>query len=338
MLEIEVTRRLRRTGETVQRRRTKGCPDDAKTRTRGIGIRILQREPPRIDFPKDITPNLIPISLRIRNTRDGQILRRPTDRPSRLGNPNRFPRRICLGGIIRRKEDVVADINSIRFGVLEIGVCVHTEKIAIRNDIRIRAVDPRCPGIDVADESGIGSRACDRGTDLLDVPDDDGRSDADSRQILRTNNRVAIQVLAPDGNTGNQAGELSSVLGDGGREGGEFVGEIGVAGRGPETEEQSCVGGDRRGDGFCGRVCGAALDHGVETGAGEARGADELLGRGKEVCELRLCDDGAIRVGGTVIEALVHGRDRGSERGEGEERLEHGKMRRRDEKEGSGRN
>jgi len=62
----------------------------------------------------------------------------------------------------------------------------------------------------------------------------------------------------------------------------------------------SCWDGGSRG------VGSSSLNHGVQTGTGESRGTDEVLGCGEKGLEIRLNADGiSVALGSTVVEALV---------------------------------
>ena len=108
--------------------------------------------------------------------------------------------------------------------------------------------------------------------------------------------------------------------------------------RGPETEKQGGAfgNGSRNGlGGFVGRASSlleecqllhlgrgenaSTYDHGVQTSTGEARGADEVLGRLEEGLEVGLqSDSNAIRLGRAIVEALVDGGGGGERSREGE--------------------
>ena len=159
-------------------------------------------------------------------------------------------------------------------------------------------------------EGGAG----DGRADPLDVGDELVRVDADAGVGLDTVDGVAVEVLAADGDADDELGEGVAVLVDGLLEGGDLV--VHAAAGGPETEQEGGLLGDGGGDGGDGVVGGTPLDHGVETGAGEAGGADEVLG-GLELCfKVGLNLAAAIDLGGAIVEALVNGF--GGDQGEGE--------------------
>ena len=132
--------------------------------------------------------------------------------------------------------------------------------------------------------------------------------------------RVAVEILASDGDAGDETVELVAVLVDGLLESGNLVVESLVTGRSPETEEQGGLGADGGGDGGDGVVVGVALDHGEETSAVEgAVGAVEAGSSCELGLEVGLLLEGAIAEGGAVVEALESGTGRGGRRSEGQE-------------------
>jgi hypothetical protein len=114
-----------------------------------------------------------------------------------------------------------------------------------------------------------------------------------------TGGRDSVEILGADRDTSNQACEGSSVFGDGRLEGGDFSLDSSFSTRGPETEQEGCVFGNGSGNGLCGFVGRASsLDHGVQAGTGEARGAYEVLGRLEKALEVGLVSEcSTIRLG-----------------------------------------
>ncbi len=64
----------------------------------------------------------------------------------------------------------------------------------------------------------------------------------------------------------------------------------------------------------------STYDHGVQAGAGEARGAHEVLGRLEEALEVGLvAESSTVRLGRAIVEALEDGRGGRERSREGEE-------------------
>lgn len=103
------------------------------------------------------------------------------------------------------------------------------------------------------------SKACagDGGSDGLDVVDDVVGVLANTGLGGDTSGRVTVEILATDGDTDNQLGEIGTVLRDGGLQGSDLVVESVT--RGPETEEKSCVGSNGGGNSGNGGVGSTTL-------------------------------------------------------------------------------
>ena len=162
------------------------------------------------------------------------------------------------------------------------------------------------------------------GTDLVDVRDDLIRVGAEASLGLDPVDRVPVQILTADGNTDNQLGQIISVIGNGGLEGGDFVGEVSTGS--PQAEQKGDFLGDGGRDSRNGGVGGASLlvggsvsgkghdhrkcrakthNHGVQAGTGEAGSAHQVLGRREFGLEVRLGLGAAIGLGIAIVEALV---------------------------------
>lgn len=142
---------------------------------------------------------------------------------------------------------------------LEVGVGINTEEVRRRDHSIIGRVDPRSPRINMANRDPRQRRAGKSVPDLLDISHEDIGPDAGVLLVEDARGRDTVQILRAHRNTRDEAAELGAVGGDGGFEGGDLVGEAGVAGRGPQAEQERGLGADRRGDGLDGAVGGAAL-------------------------------------------------------------------------------
>jgi len=172
----------------------------------------------------------------------------------------------------------------------------------------------------VTDGSITQTGARDNGANLLDIGDKLLGLNAGTGIGLGASDGVTVHVLTTDGDTNDELSEILTILADGGLESGNLI--VHVTTRGPKTQQQLglLLNGGR--DGLNGGVGGTTLDHGVETGTGEAGVTDQSLGGGKILLEVGLVLAAAISLGGTVVEALGDGIGGGHGEGEGE-KLDH---------------
>jgi hypothetical protein len=189
----------------------------------------------------------------------------------------------------------------------------------------------------VADGGVAQARSLDGLANTLDISNKSIRVGARVFAILDTSGGVAVEILATDGDTGNKAIQLVTVLVDGLLKSLDLAIEGFVAGRGPETEEKAglCLNGGRDGgDGVVG--CTALLlekscksppfrqgktarqtyNHGVKTSTVESTvRAVKALGMLKLLFEVGLLLDSAAGKGSTIVEALESSIGRGQRRG-----------------------
>lgn len=95
--------------------------------------------------------------------------------------------------------------------------------------------------------------------DLADVRDESRGLSSVASLGSNAGGRETVEVLAADGETGDTAGELITVLLDGTLQGGDLVVDAFLASRRPDSEEEGCVCGDGSGDGRDGVVGSSAL-------------------------------------------------------------------------------
>ena len=165
--------------------------------------------------------------------------------------------------------------------------------------------------------------------DLIDIVDKVCGICADARKVLDTDGRVAVEVFTANCYSRDDLGQVRSVLLDCTGKCCDFVVEDRLSGGRPQCEEQCRVGGDSGRDRLGGTVCRAGLDHGVQPSTCESGRANEILRRGEQVLKIRLGNRRAVRVGRTIVEALVDcGNERQSRKQKGEhndgERIERG--------------
>ena len=189
---------------------------------------------------------------------------------------------------------------------MEVRIRVDSEEIACVDDSSIGTVHPGCPGIDVADGGGGNRGSIDGSTNLGNVRDDIRGVCTCAGFIYDSDGRIAIEVFTSYGYAGDEGGEIGSVLRNGSFEGSDFVIELSLTSRCPESEKERGLGGDGSGDGFDGGVRSSTLDHGVQTRRMKSRGPNKILSSGKETFELRLSDSRPVGICGSIVESLIN--------------------------------
>lgn len=107
---------------------------------------------------------------------------------------------------------------------------------------------------------GAGQRGAGDGlADLPNVRDQVGGLSSVASLGSNAGGRETVEVLAADGETGDAAGEVGTVLLDGTLQGGDLVVDAFLASRRPDSEEEGGVCGDGSGDGRDGVVGSSAL-------------------------------------------------------------------------------
>lgn len=287
----------------------------------GAGTLILEHVPPGVGVTEQGATNLIPVSLSV-GRRGGSITFLGTaDWPTSLSDPNLLAVGNGLGLLDGFIEELLGVLDAVLHGKLVVRVSVETEPVEVVDDIGVGGVGPRVPGVDVTDGGVAQASAGNGGTDLLDVGDKLLGLNTGAGVRLRASDGVTVHIFATDGDTNDELGEVITILADGRLESGNLV--VHVASGGPKTQEQLglLLNGGR--NGLNGSVGGTTLDHGVQTGTGEAGATlDEGLGGGEVLLEIGLVFAAAISLGGTIVEALGDGI--GGRHGEGEgEKLNH---------------
>lgn len=289
----------------------------------GSGIVIvLKSVPPSVGRTQKRARNLVPVCLGVLDGRDCITLGLTRGRPSSLGDPDGLGADGTLGVIKSLEEERFGIVDAVLLGVLEVWVGIVTNPVQSVDDLRIGAVNPGRPGIDVTDGSRTQRSARDGGFHLVDVGQDHIRPGTDSSICLLTRDRVTVQILRPDRDTHHEGGEFITVCGDGTLQGSNLLGDVISTTRGPETEQEGGALSDGGGNSFDGAVVGSTLNHGVQTSRGELGiGANELRGSLVQSLEIRLnSHGGSISLGGSVVEALIDS-GRGGERGREGEKL-----------------
>jgi hypothetical protein len=281
----------------------------------GASTLILEHVPPGVGVTEERAANLVPVLLSIFGRGSSIALLGTANGPTSLGNPDLLAVSDRLGLLNGVVEEGLGVLDAVLHGELVVRVSVETEPVEMVDDIGVGGVGPGIPGVDVTEGNVAQAGAGDSGANLLDVRDELLGLDTGAGVGLGASDRVTVHILRTDGDTDDQLGEVFTVLADGGLESGDLV--LHVASGDPETEKQLGLLRNGGGDSLNGGVGGTALDHGVETGTGEAGLADEGLGGGEILLEVGLILAAAISLGGTVVEALGGGIDRRHGEGEG---------------------
>lgn len=217
----------------------------------------MEGEPEHVDLPKVGASNSIPVGLGVRDRWDGLVLGASAHGPSSLGDPDLLSANSSLCGGERVVEQPRSCTDRVRHAVLEVGVGVHADPVTGCRDLRVGAVGPRSPGVNVANgdfaQAGVGD-GC---PDLLNVVDEVGWVGSDAILCRDTRRGVAVQILAANRDTNDEICELGTIQLDGRLEGDKFSFNLAVASGGPDTKKESGILRDGGWDGlrsFVGRA------------------------------------------------------------------------------------
>lgn len=241
---------LNRLARNIKNRgRPQPLPNNPKTRHRPPPARVPQDIPPHILPPKQRAPDLVPKPLRFLRRRHRLPGRLPADRETRLRDPHRPPAhpRPRLGQCILEQRP--PPLQPVRHQALPVAVRVHAHPVHRVDNRLVRRVRPLRPRVHVADRHAREPGSLDGVTRALDVPHERRRVGPRAGAVGFPRRRAAVEVLGADRDADDEVGEGLAVGGDSRGEGGEFAGDAGFAGGGPEAEEEGRVGGDGRGDG-----------------------------------------------------------------------------------------
>ena len=222
--------------------------DDTETRAGGGWGSVLKGVPKGVDLSKGGTSNLVPVCLSIGNAGDGEVLRRPTDGPASLGDPDRLATHRRGGVVVCLPESLIPGLDGISHSVLKVWVRVHPDEVAGGDDRIVGAIDPGRPGVHMAHGGSAQSGARDGLTKLADKTGQRGRVRSGTRHGRDPGGRNPIQILTTNGDAGNQAGEGRAIVVNGGRQSAELVGEVSLSARSPQSEKQLGAFGNRRRD------------------------------------------------------------------------------------------
>ena len=247
--------------------------------------------------------DVIPVILGVLHAGNSLIPVDTGERPTSLRNPDLLAAGNTNGRIVRRREQSRGILDGVALAVLVVGILVDTKPVNVVNDGAVGSVGPGIPGINVpnrdAGQGSVGKRLL----VVLDEADNDVGTSANAGLVGGSGHAVTVQVLAADGNTDDEVGEVIAVLLNALLQSTDLVVDVGRARR-PNAEEKVSLGldgGTESLDGVVGRV---GLDVGVESEGVEVAGsALEVLGSRELLGEVGLELGRVVRVGRGRVEA-----------------------------------
>lgn len=139
---------------------------------------------------------------------------------------------------------------------------------------------------------------------LADIAGDDVWAGSDTRHILNTGGRNAVEVFATDRDRYDEIRKCRAVLGESTFQSSYFIIDAGLSARAPETQKKRSFCIDGRLDGLGGGIGCSRLDQGIDSSAGEATGTDEVLGGSEIILVLLLGHGRVVCVCATIVETL----------------------------------
>ena len=186
----------------------------------------MESEPPCVGCAKQWATNLIPVGLRVGNAGNGLTFVGTADWPSGFSDPNRLSLCDSNGSLVGIVEDSLGLADRVVNSGLVEWIFINAEEVGVGNDWEVGAVGPRVPGINVTDRDLGPGGARNSGSGLIDVAVDHvGTGAGSSIGTGQTSGGDTVEILTADRDTRNGASEAGECL-DGGRQGGDFVGEI----------------------------------------------------------------------------------------------------------------
>jgi hypothetical protein len=285
-----------------------------------VGVGVAEVVPEGGGLVEEVlAANIAPVLLGVLHARNGLVPVRTLVGPSGLGDPDGLATGGRDGGLVRLVEELAGVFDAVALAVLIVGVLIHTDEIDGVEDGLVGGVAPDVPGVDVADGDLGDGGALEGLAEVVDEVNKGVGLNTNTTLVLDTGNRVTVEILATDGNTDDEVGQVSAVLLDGLLEGVDLLVDV-VSARGPDTKEDLGLGVDGSLESLDGVILGVSLDVGVKSdGAEVTRGGLEVLGSlelGHEVgLELGLSvGEGGARVETKVVLSLnAHGEGTSSE-------------------------
>ena len=246
-------------GQVVERSRGQRVAKDTEARVRCVGSGVLKSVPPHVGLPKQRAADLVPVCLGVFGRSDSLTGGLTADGVASLGNPDGLSASSSLGGVEGIEEETLIILDGVGHGVLEVGVGINADPVACINHSLVGAVDPDGPGVNMTNGGALETSAGNGFADLLDVVGDSGRLSARVLFVENAGRRDTVEILATDGNAGDEARKVTSILVDGRLQGLQLIGEDSFTRRSPETKQQTCLGLDSSRDGRDWGVGGSPL-------------------------------------------------------------------------------
>jgi hypothetical protein len=271
-----------------------------------VGVGVTEVVPEGGDLVEEaLAADLLPVLLGVLDAGLGLIPVGTLVRPASLGDPDGLTTSSSDGGIESLVEELSSVVDAVTLAVLVVGVLIDTDEVnGVENGL-VGGVTPDVPGVDVT-ERNLGDGGVLEGlAEVVNEVDEGVRLNTNTTLVLDTSNGVTVEILATDGDTNDEIGQLRAVLLDGLLEGADLlVDRVGTGG--PDTEEDLGLGVDGSLESLNGVILGVSLDVGVESDSVEvAWGGLEALGSLELGLEVGLELGLTVGEGGTGVETKV---------------------------------
>lgn len=271
-----------------------------------VGVGVTEVVPEGGDLVEEaLAANLLPVLLGVLDAGLGLIPVGTLVRPASLGDPDGLTTSSSDGGIESLVEELSSVVDAVALAVLVVGVLIDTNEVNGIEDGLVGGVTPDVPGVDVA-ERNLGDGGVLEGlAEVVNEVDEGVGLNTDTTLVLDTSNGVTVEILATNGDTNDEVGQLRAVLLDGLLEGADLLVD-GVGTGGPDTEEDLGLGVDGSLESLDGVILGVSLDVGVESDSVEVAGGGlEALSSLELSLEVGLELGLAVGEGGTGVETKV---------------------------------
>lgn len=236
-------------GQVVEGSRGQRVTKDTEARVGCVGSGVLKSVPPHVGLPKQWAADLIPVCLGVFGRSDSLAGGLTADGVASFGNPDGLSASSGLGGVERIEEETLVVLDGVGHGVLEVGVGINANPVAGINHSLVGAVDPDGPGVNMTNGGALETSAGNGFADLLDVVGNSGGLSAGVLFVKDAGRRDTVEILATDGDAGDEASKVTSILVNGRLQGLQLIGEDSFTRRSPEAKQQTCLGLDSSRDG-----------------------------------------------------------------------------------------
>lgn len=271
-----------------------------------VGVGVAESVPESGGLVEEVlAANVAPVLLSVLHTRNSLIPVGTLVRPASLSDPDRLATGGGDGGLVCLVEELGSVVDAVALVVLIVGVLIHTDEIDGVEDGLVGSVAPDVPGVDVADRDLANGGTLESLLEVVDEVNEDIRLNTDTTLVLNASNGVTVEILATNGDTDDEVGQLGAVLVDSLLEGADLLVDVVSAGS-PDTEEDLGLGVDGSLESLDGVILGVGLDVGVESDGAEVAGsALQVLSSLELSLEVGLELGGTVGEGGTRVETKV---------------------------------